>query len=60
MSIRALSIAATGGRALLHQIDLIAANRHARAISAGVPQVYHGDIAPSDHWPVQAIYELQS
>jgi flagellar basal-body rod protein FlgG len=26
MSIRALSIAATGGRALLHQIDLIAAN----------------------------------
>ena len=39
-------------------IDLIAANRHARAIAASVPQVYGGDTAPSDHWPVQAVYEL--
>jgi|SRR5688572_12957560 endonuclease/exonuclease/phosphatase family metal-dependent hydrolase len=39
-------------------IDLIVANERARAIAAGVPQCYGGDIAPSDHWPVQAIYEL--
>ncbi len=39
-------------------IDLIAANRHARAVSASVPQCYFGDMAPSDHWPVQAVYEV--
>ena len=39
-------------------IDLIVANKHARAIAASVPQCYAGDIAPSDHWPVQAVYEL--
>jgi hypothetical protein len=39
-------------------IDLITANKHARAIAACVPQCYRGDIAPSDHWPVQAIYQL--
>jgi exonuclease III len=39
-------------------IDLIVANRYARAIAAAVPQCYAGDIAPSDHWPVQAVYEL--
>jgi len=41
-------------------IDLIVANRHARAMAAGVPQVFHGDIAPSDHWPVQAVYEVSA
>ena len=39
-------------------IDLIVANRHARAIAAAVPQCYAQDMAPSDHWPVQAVYEL--
>ena len=39
-------------------IDLIVANKHARAIAASVPQCYAGDLAPSDHWPVQAIYQL--
>ena len=39
-------------------IDLIVANRYARAIAASVPQCYYEDMAPSDHWPVQAIYQL--
>ena len=39
-------------------IDLIVANRYARAIAASVPQCYCEDTAPSDHWPVQAIYQL--
>ena len=39
-------------------IDLIAANRHARPLAAGVPQCYAGGLAPSDHWPVQAVYQL--
>jgi exonuclease III len=41
-------------------IDWIVANPHARPISAQVPQCFHGDIAPSDHWPVLAVYELFS
>ena len=40
-------------------IDLIVANKYARSIAASVPQCYGGDIAPSDHWPVQAIYQLE-
>ena len=47
-----------GERTMTEAIDLIAANRHARAIAAGVPHCYADDLAPSDHWPVQAIYEL--
>jgi endonuclease/exonuclease/phosphatase family metal-dependent hydrolase len=39
-------------------IDLIAANRYARAVAASVPQCYGENTAPSDHWPVQAVYEL--
>ena len=39
-------------------IDLIVANGHARAVTATVPQCYGEDTAPSDHWPVQAVYEL--
>ena len=49
-----------GAQTITEAIDLIAANRHARAISASVPQVYHGDVAPSDHWPVQAVYEIET
>ena len=48
-----------GAQTITEAIDLIAANRHARAIAASVPHCFHGDIAPSDHWPVQAVYELQ-
>ena len=47
-----------GAQTITEAIDLIAANRHARAIAASVPQLFHGDIAPSDHWPVHAIYEI--
>ena len=47
-----------GEETITEAIDLIASNRHARAIAASVPQCYGGDIAPSDHWPVQAIYQL--
>ena len=39
-------------------IDLIVANRHARAVAASVPQYYADGSAPSDHWPVQAVYQL--
>lgn len=47
-----------GERTVTEAIDLIAANRHARAIAASVPHCYAADLAPSDHWPVQAIYQL--
>jgi endonuclease/exonuclease/phosphatase family metal-dependent hydrolase len=47
-----------GEPTITEAIDLIAANRYARAIAACVPQCYSGDFAPSDHWPVQAVYEL--
>lgn len=41
-------------------IDWLFANPHARAIAATVPAFYFRDAAPSDHWPVQAIYEIPS
>jgi endonuclease/exonuclease/phosphatase family metal-dependent hydrolase len=47
------------GAHLGHQtIDWLTANQHARPIAAQVPHCYHGDIAPSDHWPVLAVYEV--
>ena len=39
--------------------DLIAANKYARPIAASVPQHYVLDMAPSDHWPVQAVYQIE-
>lgn len=48
----------TGEPTVTEAIDLIAANQYARAIAASVPQCYGEDTAPSDHWPVQAVYEL--
>ena len=48
----------SGEQTVTEAIDLITANNYARAIAASVPQFYSGDIAPSDHWPVQAIYQL--
>jgi endonuclease/exonuclease/phosphatase family metal-dependent hydrolase len=47
-----------GEQTVTEAIDLITANKYVRAIAASVPQFYSGDIAPSDHWPVQAIYQL--
>ena len=38
--------------------DWIVANRHARAVAASSPHVTVDDVAPSDHWPVHAVYEL--
>ena len=48
-----------GEQTITEAIDLIVANRHARPIAAGVPQHYVLDMAPSDHWPVQAIYQIE-
>jgi exonuclease III len=39
-------------------IDWIVSNDKSRPIAAGVPQYFQEDISPSDHWPVQALYEL--
>jgi endonuclease/exonuclease/phosphatase family metal-dependent hydrolase len=39
-------------------IDWLVSNRHARPIAAQSPHCYHGDVAPSDHWPVLAVYEI--
>jgi len=44
--------------AIIEAIDLIMANRSARAVAASVPYFYYSGMAPSDHWPVQAIYEV--
>ena len=47
------------GKFVMNQaVDWIVANRHARPIAACVPRFYLKDSAPSDHWPVQAIYEI--
>jgi endonuclease/exonuclease/phosphatase family metal-dependent hydrolase len=39
-------------------LDWIASNKHARPIAAQVPHFFYGDLTPSDHWPVLAIYEI--
>jgi endonuclease/exonuclease/phosphatase family metal-dependent hydrolase len=49
---------APGKLAMTQCIDWIVANAHARAIAATVPHFFANDAAPSDHWPVQAVYEL--
>jgi endonuclease/exonuclease/phosphatase family metal-dependent hydrolase len=47
------------GKFVMNQtVDWIVANRHARPIAACVPRFYCNDTAPSDHWPVQAVYEI--
>ncbi|MEK6247628.1 MAG: endonuclease/exonuclease/phosphatase family protein, partial [Planctomycetales bacterium] len=51
---------AAGHQVANQTIDWIYHNQHLRTVSAQVPHCYHGDIAPSDHWPVQAVYELRS
>ena len=49
-----------GEQTITEAIDLIVANEHARAIAASVPDCYAGDVAPSDHCPVHAMYQLVS
>jgi endonuclease/exonuclease/phosphatase family metal-dependent hydrolase len=48
-----------GEQTMTEAIDLITGNTYARAIAASVPHCYHGDISLSDHWPVQAIYQIE-
>lgn len=38
--------------------DWITANAAARAIAASSPHCFCGDLSPSDHWPIVAVYEL--
>lgn len=40
-------------------LDWILSNDRARPVAACVPQYYNEDMSPSDHWPVQAVYELE-
>ncbi|MDB5809445.1 MAG: Endonuclease/exonuclease/phosphatase [Betaproteobacteria bacterium] len=47
-----------GNRVVNQCIDWLVANQHARAVAAAVPHFYLKDAAPSDHWPVQAVYEI--
>ena len=47
-----------GAPAITQTVDWVVSNQHARAIAAQVPKCFHGDMAPSDHWPVQAVYEI--
>jgi endonuclease/exonuclease/phosphatase family metal-dependent hydrolase len=49
---------APGAAAMTQCIDWIVANAQARAVSTFVPQFFFNDAAPSDHWPVHAVYEL--
>jgi endonuclease/exonuclease/phosphatase family metal-dependent hydrolase len=39
-------------------LDWITSNARARPIAAQVPHFFYGDVTPSDHWPVQAVYEI--
>ena len=39
-------------------IDWIVSNQHARPLVALVPHFFLETIAPSDHWPVLALYEI--
>jgi endonuclease/exonuclease/phosphatase family metal-dependent hydrolase len=50
---------APGKLAISQCIDWIVANGEARALATTVPQFFLDDAAPSDHWPVQAVYEVK-
>ena len=39
-------------------IDWLVANGEARCVSASIPHFFEEDDAPSDHWPVHAVYEI--
>lgn len=38
--------------------DWLTANAHTRALAAHSPHLFCGDLSPSDHWPIVAVYEL--
>ena len=40
--------------------DWIMAAGPARPLAAHSPRFFHGDLAPSDHWPVLAVYEVEA
>jgi endonuclease/exonuclease/phosphatase family metal-dependent hydrolase len=48
-----------GMLAISQCIDWIVSNGEARPIATSVPNFLLNDCAPSDHWPVQAIYEIE-
>ena len=50
---------AAGKLAMSQTVDWIVANRAARPIAASIPRFFLEDAAPSDHWPVQAVYEIE-
>jgi endonuclease/exonuclease/phosphatase family metal-dependent hydrolase len=39
-------------------LDWIVSKGRARPIAAQVPHFFFGDLTPSDHWPVLAVYEI--
>ena len=49
-----------GKLAISECIDWIVANSEARALATTVPRFFLNDAAPSDHWPVQAVYEVKA
>lgn len=49
-----------GMLAISQCIDWIVANDEAQPIATSVPYFFLNDSAPSDHWPVQAVYELDA
>ena len=49
---------APGAPAMAQCIDWIVANGNARAVATSIPHFFFDDAAPSDHWPVHAVYEL--
>jgi endonuclease/exonuclease/phosphatase family metal-dependent hydrolase len=49
-----------GKLAMSQTVDWIVGNDYARPLCATVPRFFFKDSAPSDHWPVQAVYEVFS
>ncbi|HYC48529.1 MAG TPA: endonuclease/exonuclease/phosphatase family protein [Burkholderiales bacterium] len=49
---------APGQLAMSQCVDWIVASGSVRAVATSIPRFFHEDAAPSDHWPVHAIYEL--
>jgi endonuclease/exonuclease/phosphatase family metal-dependent hydrolase len=40
-------------------LDWILGNARVRPVAASVPRFFFGDMTPSDHWPVLAVYEIE-
>jgi endonuclease/exonuclease/phosphatase family metal-dependent hydrolase len=60
LTFKAYPTAGSAPRALSFNqcVDWLVANAHARPVSASTPQFFFEDAAPSDHWPVHAVYEV--